>query len=81
MSDVVERRIGGLVIRIDREQCIGTTNCIKVAGDVFVLDGERICSFLVPPAQAERDRLIEACQVCPVQALIVIDEEGNQLVP
>lgn len=76
-----ERRFGGLTIRIDRGQCIATTNCIKLAGDVFVLDGERICSFVSAPGDAEHERLIEACRVCPVQALIVIDEEGRQIVP
>ncbi|MCE5229913.1 ferredoxin [bacterium] len=81
MDDFLERKIGGLMVRIDRGQCIGTTNCIKVAGDVFVLDGERICSFVGEPARPERERLIEACRVCPVQALIVIDENGNQIVP
>ncbi|MEN6627349.1 MAG: ferredoxin [Candidatus Sumerlaeia bacterium] len=75
-----ERQFRGLAIRIDRAQCIGTANCIKVAPGVFALDGERICSFVADP-DAERERLIEACRVCPVQALTVIDEQGNQIVP
>lgn len=76
-----ERRIGALTIRIDRGRCIGTGNCIKLAGEVFVLDGERICSFIEGPNDAERERLIEACSVCPVEALFVIDEESRQIVP
>ncbi len=80
-KDIAEKRIDGLTIRIDRGQCIATTNCMKVAGDVFELDGERICSFVAEPGAVERARLIEACSVCPVQALIVIDENGNRLVP
>lgn len=80
-SNLPERRFGTLTIRIDRGQCIGTANCIKVAGDVFVLDGERTCSFVAQPAEVERERLIEACGVCPVQALTVIDEQDRQIVP
>lgn len=32
-------------------------------------------------ADIERERLIDACDVCPVDALIVTDANGKQLVP
>lgn len=81
MGDFVERKIGDLTIRIDRKTCIATANCMKVAPDVFEFDGEDICAFMEIPADIERERLIEACHVCPVDALIVIDADGTQLVP
>ncbi|MDO8550509.1 MAG: ferredoxin [Ignavibacteria bacterium] len=81
MSDIAERDISGLTIKIDRTTCIGTTNCIKVAPDVFILDDENICSFIDSEGDIEKERIIEACSVCPVNALYVLDKEGKQLVP
>ncbi len=81
MGEFIERRIGDLTIRIDRGTCTATKNCMKLAPGVFELDAENICSFKNPTGDIERNQLIEACHVCPVDALIVIDPTGKQLVP
>lgn len=81
MADFLERKIGALTVRIDRTTCIGTANCAKVAPEIFVLDDERIVTFVEPPVDAEPDRVVEACDVCPVDALSVFDADGRQLVP
>lgn len=81
MGEFLERKIGDLTIRIDRGTCIGTGNCMKLGEEVFAFDPEKICTFKDPLVDIERDQLIEACHVCPVDALIVIDAAGNQLVP
>jgi ferredoxin len=81
LADFVERKAGALRVRIDRTTCIGTANCAKVAPEIFVLDDERIVTFREPPGGAPADRVVEACDVCPVDALSVFDEDGRQLVP
>ena len=81
MSSLVEGKIGDLTIRIDRDTCIGSANCIKAAPEVFELDGEKICAFKGNRGAAEREVVIEACRVCPVDALYVVDAAGQQLVP
>jgi ferredoxin len=81
MEDISERKIAGLTVRINRNTCIATANCMKVAEDVFEFDEERICAFRSLAVTIDRERLIEACRVCPVDALIVIDEGGQQIVP
>ncbi len=81
MEDMSERKIAGLTVRINRDVCIATANCMKLAGDVFEFDEERICAFGSNDVPIDRERLIEACRVCPVDALIVIDERGRQIVP
>ena len=81
IGDVVERKISGLTIGIDRTLCISTSNCMKVASEVFEFDEENICAFKASPPDIDRERLIDACTVCPVDALIVVDENGKQLVP
>jgi ferredoxin len=81
MSDFSERNISELRIKIDRTTCIGTANCIRVAPDVFMLDDGKICSFKDNTPDTEKETLVESCSVCPVNALYVIDKEGNQIVP
>lgn len=80
-SDFEERPVSSLTIRIDRTRCIGTGNCVAVAPEVFVLGDDHIVTFQKPPGDIDRNRLIEACDICPVDALFAFDEEGRQLVP
>lgn len=80
MGEFVEWKVGDLTIRIDRTTCSAFKACMKVAPEAFELDEEGICSFK-SPEQVERDRLIEACDACPVDALAVFDAHGRQIVP
>jgi ferredoxin len=75
-----ERTVGDLTIRIDRLLCVGFGDCIEVAPEAFAFDGEGIVTFLVTIEQVDRDRIVRACDICPVDALSVFDGEGNQLV-
>lgn len=83
MEDFVERKIGNLTIRIDRTLCISSANCMKVAPEIFEFDDKKICAFQDNAAgvDIEQERLIDGCTVCPVDALIVTDGNGKQLVP
>ena len=81
MDHLVERKIGDLSVRIDRQRCIGSSNCMELAPEVFEYDAENICAFKQAPGPIERERLIEACDICPVDALLVFDASGKQLVP
>jgi ferredoxin len=81
MSDVTERKISNLRVVIERSTCIGSENCIKSAPKLFILDSERYCSFLEPVEEDDKDKIIEACSVCPVNALYVYDDKGKQIVP
>lgn len=76
----LEKKVGDLVIRIDRDLCVGFADCIKASADAFVLDEDGVVVFLKPEAVA-RDVLLEACDVCPVDALTVWDQSGAQIVP
>lgn len=75
-----ERQVGGLRIRIDRELCVGFGDCVSGAPEAFQLDDEGLAVFLQPEA-VERERLLAACEACPVDALSVWDEAGEQVVP
>lgn len=81
MTDFEERKVGSLTVRIDRSTCIGTSNCAKIAPDLFVLDDESIITFREPQAEVAADLAVEACGVCPVDALAVFDADGRQFAP
>ena len=81
MTDFVERQISNLIVKIDRPSCIGSKNCINAAPNLFELDDEQICSFKENTEGIPQEVIVEACSVCPVTALYVMDENNKQLVP
>jgi ferredoxin len=72
--------VGELKVRIDRTLCVGFGDCVEAAPEVFDLDDDDVAVFMNGHG-CSRDRLIEACGLCPVDALMVWDEKGNQVVP
>jgi ferredoxin len=79
MGDYVDRRIGDLTIRIDRTLCVGFGDCIEEAPETFVLDDEGLVRFHDAAPVPDRERLLRACDVCPVDALSVLDAEGRSI--
>ena len=80
MSDYEERTVGDLRVRIDRTLCVGFGDCVTEATEAFVLDESGVAVF-VKPEDVDRERLLRACDLCPVDAITVWDGEGSQLVP
>ncbi len=80
MSPVEQRVVHALRIHIDRDQCVGFADCVKEAPEGFALDDASVVTF-THPEQVERERLVRACDACPVDAIMVWDEQGRQIVP
>lgn len=80
MAEFEERQVGNLRVRVDRTLCVGFGDCLDVAPSAFRLDDEGIATF-VEPVQVDRERLLRACDACPVDALTVWDVTGNQVIP
>jgi ferredoxin len=80
VSDFEERSIGGLRVRIDRTVCVGFGDCITEAPEAFVLDDSGTAVFVTPEV-VERERLLRACDACPVDAITVWNSDGSQIVP
>ena len=78
--DHIDRGVGDLTVRIDRNGCSAFKDCIGLAPEAFQLDDEGIVEF-VDPDSVDRERLVEACDVCPANALHVLDGNGKQIVP
>ena len=68
-------------IVVDRSKCIGAANCVGMAPKVFMLDGMKK-STVTDPAGADDDKLIEAAEVCPTEAISLSDDKtGKQIFP
>ncbi len=66
--------------KVDRDLCIGSAMCVATAPDVFELDDEGL-SRVVDEGAADEETLRQAAEGCPVQAVILEDDEGNQIYP
>ena len=81
MSDITERRVGRLLVRIDRHLCVGFGDCVDEAPEAFQLDGEEIAVLRDEAGRASEKSILAACRACPVDALTVFDDQGVQLAP
>jgi len=80
-KDTLSRQVAGLRVVIERTVCIGSGSCVSVAPEVFDLDSELLVTFAADGGEIERERLLEACEVCPVEALRAYGDDGKQLAP
>lgn len=79
MSSFLQKRKIGKIF-IDRDLCIGAASCIAIAPDVFELDNENK-AVVKNPTGADDETLLLAAQSCPTKAIILYDEQGNQIYP
>jgi ferredoxin len=68
----------GLEVEIDRDACMGSGQCVFGAPGAFDLDDESI-AFVVDPAGAPEDQVIDAGRNCPARA-ITVRRDGVPLV-
>ncbi len=67
-------------VRVDRDLCIGLGNCVAYASTVFALD-EQNKATVINPESVDDKTLLEAAESCPVNAIIIEDDEGHQIYP
>ena len=67
-------------MKVDREACIGVGNCVAFAPTVFQLDKENK-AVVIDASSVDFNTLLEAAKSCPENAIIIEDDEGNQLYP
>lgn len=76
--DPTKKKIGR--IYVDRDLCIGAASCVAVAGGVFQLDEENK-AYVINEKGADDEMILLAAQSCPTKAILLFDEEGNQIYP
>jgi len=69
-----------LKIKVDRDLCIGVGNCVVIAPTVFKLDEENR-AIVLDPFSVDDGALLEVAESCPENAIIIEDDESNQLYP
>ena len=67
-------------VKVDRDLCIGVSNCVAIAPTVFKLD-DKNKAIVLDPSSVDDDTLLEAAESCPENAIIIDDDEGNKLYP
>ncbi len=79
MADISSTR-NRIAIEVDRALCYGFGDCVDSLPAVFALDDEDTAIVLDVDA-APVDDILEAAQNCPVDAIVVTGEDGEQLYP
>ena len=74
-----QRTIRSLTMRIDQNLCIGAATCIAIAPKAWTLDDEAKAIILDTAEEESDETLVEAAKACPVMAIILTDEKGNQI--
>jgi ferredoxin len=67
-------------ILINRHECCGHAQCAEVLPNVFAIDSQQKSTVLDPEA-ASLERVLEAAEACPCGAIVVEDDEGEQIFP
>lgn len=67
-------------LRIDRERCIGSENCVANAPSVFLLDDDGKATLLDVDS-VDEETLWLVAEICPTEAIVIEDDEGHQLYP
>ncbi len=67
-------------VKVDRELCIGVSNCVAIAPGVFKLDEENK-AVVLDPSSVDEQTVLKAAESCSQNAIIVEDDQGNQLYP
>jgi ferredoxin len=68
-------------IVVDRAACIGAVTCVVIAPQAFEMDDENIAVVKADALNVDDATLIMAAQSCPTAAIILFDEDGNQIFP
>jgi ferredoxin len=69
-----------IAIEVDRALCYGFGDCVDTVPAVFALDEEDVAIVLDPDA-APLDDIFDAAQNCPVDAIVILDADGQQVYP
>ena len=65
---------------IDRDLCQGIGNCVAMAPVVFKLDKQNK-AVATDIESASQEKIREAAESCPLDAIVLEDDEGEQIYP
>jgi ferredoxin len=63
-------------IVVDYDRCESNARCMQVAPDIFeVRDDDKLYVLEETPSESARERVLKAVQVCPKQALSIVETQ------
>ena len=71
----------GWTVEVDHGVCIGAAPCTAMAPNTFALDDDNKAAILATVDQDDQETILNAARSCPVSAIRIKDESGNQIVP
>jgi ferredoxin len=80
-ANLVTRKIGDLMVEIDRNSCSAFKACIDEAPAIFAMGPDDVVTFADVRGTASREEVLAACGACPVAALTARDLSGKVLAP
>ncbi len=80
-DSTIVRKIRKLTVCIDQDLCIGAATCIAIAPKAWALNNEAKAIILDTAVEETDETLLEAAKGCPVMAIIITDEDGQQIFP
>lgn len=63
-------------VKVERELCIGSGYCVRLAPEVFALDEEEI-AVVLEPVSADEEKLERAAETCPAGAIFLGEDVGS----
>ena len=68
-------------IKYTRSKCIGATNCVQIAPDMWELDSDGLAKAKKTKiSDKELQKNIKAARSCPSHAIEIFDEKGKKIV-
>lgn len=67
-------------IEVDRDLCVSVATCVAIAPHTFELDENGIAIIKDPRGDSEKT-ILQAAQSCPVNAIRIYDDDGQQIHP
>lgn len=67
-------------IVIDRQKCQGIGACVGAAPDVFEIDSAGKAT-VINKEGADDEVILQAAEACPLEAITLYDENGEQVYP
>jgi ferredoxin len=68
-----------LVVRIDKNSCQSSGNCVAFAPTAFRFDDDDLGDVLPGAVRLDRERLLAAARRCPALAITILDEDGREI--
>ena len=68
-----------LRVRIDKNSCQSSGNCVEAAPEEFGFDEDGLAEAGPGAGDLPRARLLEIARRCPALAIAILDESGNEI--